>query len=122
METEGRTEDLAQLIARLKSEYDVTETEIARRIGVSASAVNTWVNRKRGTGRGPKAESLRALAREFPKFTEDEIFAAAGRKVPGPLSPDAEERLLQLYRGLTAEQQAFTETQMRALAEHNLSA
>ncbi|MFI5809299.1 XRE family transcriptional regulator [Streptomyces sp. NPDC051561] len=122
METEGRTEDLAQLIARLKSEYDVNDSEIARRIGVSASAISTWVNRKRGTGRGPKPDSLRAMAREFPKFTETEIFAAAGRKVPGPLTPDAETRLLELFRGLTAEQQQIKEVEMRALNEHNRSA
>jgi transcriptional regulator with XRE-family HTH domain len=118
--TEGTpTEDLAQLLSRLKDEYGVSESEIARRIGVSAATVNNWVRRKRGTGRGPNPEKLRALHREFPKFSEDQIFAAAGRKTPGPLSPDAEERLLELFRGLTKEQQEITETQMRALNESN---
>ncbi|WP_406735392.1 helix-turn-helix domain-containing protein [Streptomyces sp. NBC_01108] len=115
-------EDLAQLLARLKDEYGVSESEIARRINVSAATVNNWVRRKRGTGRGPNPEKLRALHREFPKFSENAIFAAAGRKTPGPLTPDAEERLLDLFRGLTAEQQEITEMQIRALNEHNRSA
>lgn len=79
-------EDLAQLLARLKDEYGVSESEIARRIDVSAATVNNWVRRKRGTGRGPNPEKLRAIAREFPKFSEGEIFAAAGRKTPGSLT------------------------------------
>lgn len=115
-------EDLAQLLARLKDEYGVSESEIARRIDVSAATVNNWVRRKRGTGRGPNPEKLRAIAREFPKFSEGEIFAAAGRKTPGSLTPAAEERLLELFRGLTAEQQEIKELELRALNEHNRSA
>ncbi|MFE2930672.1 helix-turn-helix domain-containing protein [Streptomyces sp. NPDC059278] len=115
-------EDLAQLLARLKDEYSVSESEIARRIDVSPATVNNWIHRKRGTGRGPNREKLRAIAREFPKFSEDEIFAAAGRKTPGPLAPAAEERLLELFRGLTAEQQEIKELELRALNEHNRSA
>ncbi|MGA5424578.1 helix-turn-helix domain-containing protein [Streptomyces lavendulocolor] len=120
MEAE-RTENLAQLIKRLKDTYDVTESEIARRIGVAPATVNAWVHQKRGTGRGPNPDKLRALAVAFPKFSEPEIFAAAGRKAPGPLSPDAEERVLQLWRKLTAEQQEMKEIEMRALAERNHS-
>jgi transcriptional regulator with XRE-family HTH domain len=120
--TDTASEDFAQLLSRLKDQYGVSESEIARRIGVSSAAVNNWVRRKRGTGRGPNPEKLRALHREFPAFTEDEIFAAVGRKKPGPLNPDAEQRVLELYRGLTAEQQEMQEIQMRALNEHNRSA
>ncbi|MEE1774500.1 XRE family transcriptional regulator [Streptomyces sp. JV185] len=114
-------EDFAQLLARLKDEYSVKEIEIARRIGVSPATVNNWVHRKRGTGRGPNREKLKALHREFPKFSEDEIFAAAGRKTPGSLTPAVEERLLELFRGLTAEQQEIKELELRALNEHNRS-
>ncbi|WP_329291949.1 helix-turn-helix domain-containing protein [Streptomyces pseudovenezuelae] len=119
MTDQERTEDLAQLLARLKSEYDVNDSEISRRIGVSPATVNAWVHRRRGGGRGVKRESLQALAREFPKFTEDEIFAAAGRETPGPLPQDAESRILELWRGLTAEQQRAKEIEMRALGESN---
>ncbi|RLV66294.1 putative transcriptional repressor of cell division inhibition protein [Streptomyces sp. CBMAI 2042] len=112
------TEDLAQLLARLKDEYGVNDSQIATAIGVSVSTVNTWVHRKRQ----PRPDALRALAAAYPKFTEDQIFAAAGRKTPGPLSPAAEERLLELFRGLTAEQQEIKELELRALNEHNRSA
>ncbi|XMN09362.1 helix-turn-helix domain-containing protein [Streptomyces griseobrunneus] len=112
------TEDLAQLLARLKDEYGVNDSQIAGAIGASVSTVNTWVHRKRQ----PRPEALRALAAAYPKFTEDQIFAAAGRKTPGPLSPAAEERLLELFRGLTAEQQADKEVELRALNERNRSA
>ena len=114
-----RTEDLAQLLARLKDEYAVSDSEIARRIGVAPATVNAWVHRKRGTGRGPNREKLRALTREFPKFTEDQVFAASGRQSPGPLSPEAETRVLELWRGLTEEQQRAKEVEMRALGEMN---
>lgn len=114
-----RTEDLAQLLARLKAEYGVNETEIARRIGTGVSTVNSWANRKRGGKRGLRRASIEALAREFPKFTIEEISRAAGRQSPGPLSPDAEARILELFRGLTEEQQRMKEIEMRALNEMN---
>jgi transcriptional regulator with XRE-family HTH domain len=119
VDNQERTEDLAQLLARLKAEYDVNETEIAARIGTAVSTVNSWANRTRGGKRGPNIEKLRALAREFPKFTEAEVFSAAGRQSPGPLSPDGEERILALYRGLTEEQRRMKEVEMRALNEMN---
>lgn len=116
-----RPEDFAQLLARLKSTYGVNESEIARAIGAAPATVNAWVNRKRGTGRGPHPDKLRALAAAFPKFTEQEIFEAAGRKTPGPLSPDAEERILEMFRGLTEEQQKLAETTIRAWRDSNYS-
>ncbi|MGW1814256.1 helix-turn-helix domain-containing protein [Streptomyces sp. NPDC002125] len=110
-------EDFAQLLARLKDEYGVNDSHIASAIGVSVSTVNTWVHRKRQ----PRPDALHKLAARYPKFTADEIFAAAGRKTLGPLSPSAEERLLELFRGLTAEQQEIKELELRALNEHNRS-
>ncbi|QDN57333.1 helix-turn-helix transcriptional regulator [Streptomyces sp. S1D4-20] len=108
-------EDFPQLLKRLKEEYDVTEQEIGDAIGVHVSTVNTWVNRKRK----PRPAALRALAEAFPKFTEAELFAATDRATPGDLGPAAEERILGLIRGLTAEQQHAQEAQLRALAEWN---
>jgi transcriptional regulator with XRE-family HTH domain len=114
-----RTEDLAQLIARLKDTYNVNESEIARRIGVAPATVNSWTRRTRGGKRGVRPETLRALAAAFPKFSEDEIFQAAGRQSPGPLSPESESRVLELYRALTEEQQRMIEAQLRAVSEMN---
>lgn len=117
-----RVEDFAQLLTRLKDTYgNVSDSEIARRIGVSPATVNSWVHRKRGSARGPAREILQALAREFPKFTEAEIFAAVGRKTPGPVSPDGEARIQNLYRELTADQQEDFEAQMTAVVERNRS-
>lgn len=116
-----RVEDFAQLLVRLKDTYGVSDSEIARRIGVSPATVNAWVHRKRGTGRGPARDILVAIAREFPKFSEAEIFAAVGRKAPGPLSPEAEARIQVLYRELTADQQEDFEAQLAAVVERNRS-
>ena len=111
-------EDFAQILKRLKDEYGgLSDSEVARRIGVSPATVNTWVHRKRV----PRNEAITALHEAFPKFSREELSAAAGRKAPGPLSPDAEERILELYRGLTAEQQKMKEIEMRALRDANQS-
>ncbi|MFF8447916.1 XRE family transcriptional regulator [Streptomyces leeuwenhoekii] len=119
MDKQERPVDLAQLLALIKDAYDVTETEIARRIGVAPATVNAWVHRKRGTGRGPNPDKLRALAAAFPRYSEDTVFRAAGRKSPGPLSSDAEARIIELWRGLTEEQQRAKEVELRALNEMN---
>lgn len=113
-----RTEDLAQLLARLKAERNLSDTAIARRIGVAPATVNAWVHRKRGTGRGPAQKNLEALAREF-NLDRDAVFRAADRTSPGPLDAEAEARVLELYRALTEEQRRMKEIEMRALGEMN---
>lgn len=110
-----RVEDFPQLLARLKETYNVTEQQIGDAVGVHVSTVNTWMHRKRK----PRPAVLRALAAAFPKFTERELFEANDRAAPGPLSPDAEARILDLIRGLTVEQQQMTEAQLRALNDWN---
>lgn len=118
MTDQERTEDLAQLLDRLKAERDLSEPEIARRIGVGTSTVNSWINRKRGTGRGPAQKNLEALAREF-NLDRDAVFRAASRTSPGPMDPEGEARIVELYRGLTADQRRAKEVEMRALNEMN---
>lgn len=121
MESPERTENLAQLIKRLKDHYGVNESEIARAIGVAPATVNSWTLGKRGTKRGPNKDKLKKLAREFPHFSEEEIFAAAGREAPGDLSPEATERLLRLFAELTPQQQEMKEIEMKALRDANHS-
>lgn len=116
MDTHERVETFAQLIVRIKDTYDVSESEIARRLGVSIAAVNNWVHGRRASA---QPATLRKIVEEFPKFTAREVFAAAGRRTPGPLSPDQEERLLAYFRNLTEEQQEAKLVEMQALAEHN---
>ncbi|MDX3587298.1 XRE family transcriptional regulator [Streptomyces europaeiscabiei] len=119
METQDTppVEDFAQALAALKAEYQVSDSDIARAIGVSSAAVGTWVHRQKK----PRRASVVALAQAYPKFTEERLFAALGRERPGPLSKDAEGRLLELFRELTAEQQEMKEIEMRAIAERNRS-
>lgn len=120
MEKEGsrqHDEDFAQLLKRLKDEYTVTETEVARRIGVHVSTVNTWSHRKRT----PRPDVLHRIATEFPTFTLEELFAATERVGPGPLSPDAETRILDLIRSLPRDQQEIAEAQLRAMRDLNES-
>lgn len=112
---EPAPEDFAQILARLMDDYGVSGSEVARRIDVSVSTVNTWVHRKRV----PRGEAIKKLADAFPRFAETDLAAAAGRKAPGPLSPDRERRIMELIRGLTPEQQEIKEIELRALNEAN---
>lgn len=117
METDPPIEDFAQLLAALKDEYQANDTDVAKAVGVSSAAVGTWVHRKRK----PRRAAVVALAKAYPKFTEERLFAALGREAPGPLDATDEERLLELFRELTAEQQEMKEIEMRAIAERNRS-
>ncbi|WP_280688317.1 MULTISPECIES: helix-turn-helix transcriptional regulator [unclassified Kitasatospora] len=109
------SETLAQLIRRVQEQHpELTQTEIARRAGVSISAVNTWVNGVRV----PSRKSCDKLADAIGEPREH-VFAAASRRAPGPLSPDAEQRILELYRRLTADEQRIMEVQMAALASRD---
>lgn len=112
-------EDLSALIRRVQDQRPhLTQSEIARRLDVSSSTVNSWITRRRGAGRGPNRETLTRLASVL-GVPEAEVFAAAGRKTPGPITPDREQRILEAFRNLTAEQQEMVEIQMRALVAHN---
>jgi transcriptional regulator with XRE-family HTH domain len=112
MDTVDEGETLAQLIRRVQDRHpDLTQTEIAKRAGVSVSAVNTWVHGSRTPSRKSCDKIADALG-----VDRDLVFAAAKRRTPGPLSPNAEERILGLYRRLSAEEQRIVERQLMALA------
>ncbi|WP_019547632.1 MULTISPECIES: transcriptional regulator [Streptomycetaceae] len=116
------TEDLSSLIQWIKdTTRDSSDSAISRRIGVSPATVNSWVRGTRGAGRGPNRAALQRLAAEY-AIPEDRVFAAAGRRTPGPLSPDAKERLLALFEELTEEQQRIKEIELKALADANRQA
>lgn len=106
------------MIARLKDTYSVSESEIARRLGVSITTVNNWVHRRRVA---PRRATMEKIAEEFPKFTREELFAAVGRTTPGPLSPEANERLQAYFEELTEEQRKLFEVQLKATVEYNRS-
>ena len=109
------SETFPQVLAELKAEYGDNDSEVARKLGISISTVNTWVHGKRT----PRPEAIRKIATAYPKFTEARLFEAAGRKAPGPISSDAAERLLELFRGLTKEQQDMLEIQAKAVRDSN---
>ncbi|MFI0236385.1 helix-turn-helix domain-containing protein [Streptomyces sp. NPDC016845] len=112
---EPQHEDFAQVLADLMADYEVNGTQVAEAIGVSTSTVNTWLHRKRT----PRPEAIAKLAGRYPRYSVKRLSDAAGRKAPGPVSPDRAQRLLEIFEGLTEEQQEIMEIQARALRESN---
>lgn len=108
-------ETFAQVLAALKGEYDISESKIADRIGVHVSTVNNWAHGKAN----PRAAAVRALAAEFPKFTEARLFAAMGKRAPAQPSPARRDAMLRTYDRLTEEQQEMLLIQADALADSN---
>jgi transcriptional regulator with XRE-family HTH domain len=108
--------DFAQVLADLMDDYKVNGSEVARRIGVHHSTVATWLHRTRV----PRNDAILKLAAEFPRYSVKVLTDAAGRKAPGPIAPERAERLLELFEGLTEEQQAMMEIQAKALRDSNL--
>jgi transcriptional regulator with XRE-family HTH domain len=108
-------ETIAQVLAELKDDYRVTETAIAGRIGVHVSTVNNWVRGKAS----PRPNAIRAIAREFPRYTEARLFAALGKRPPAPLSPDRRDAVLAVFDRLTEEQQEMLLIQASAVADSN---
>jgi sirohydrochlorin ferrochelatase len=116
-------EDLPHLIQWIKDQTGDNDSDVARRIGVAPATVNAWVHAKRGQGRGPAAKNLRALSAAYSNIglTEERVFAAVGRRRPGPLTKAGEEELLKLFAELTEEQQRGYAIQIRATVEDNRS-
>ncbi|MBZ3909385.1 hypothetical protein [Streptomyces acidiscabies] len=120
MSDQGEGETFAEALAALKAEYDVSDSEIARRLEkqglkLSAAAVNHWSLGKRV----PRSDAIRALSAAFPKFSELRLFAATGKRPPAPLSPDRREAMLKEMDRLTEEQQKMLLIQARALGDSN---
>lgn len=107
-------ETFAQVLAALKDERRVTETEVAKRLGVHVSTVNNWANGKAL----PRPAAVENLADQYPEFRK-RLFDAAGRKVPAPLTPDRRERILANFDRLTEEQQEMFDVQVQAVADSN---
>lgn len=95
--------------------YGVNGSDVARAIGGSPSTVSTWANGKKV----PRDEMIRRVAEAYPRYSVQRLTAAAGRKAPAPLSPDARDRLLHVFDQLTKEQQEMLEIQAKALADSN---
>lgn len=107
-------ETFAQVLAAIKDDQGIKEPAIADRVGVHVSTVNNWANGKAV----PRPAALRALADAYPKF-RNRLLAAAGRKVPAPLTEDGRERWLRAIDRLTEEQQQMMLRQVEAVGDMN---
>ena len=112
---EPAEETFAQVLAALKSEYGVNDSEISRRIGAHVSTVNNWANGKPTPGRG----AVRTLAAVGPIVTAAGIFGALGTRPPAPLRADEREQLLDVFDRLTEEQRQILFIQASAVADSN---
>jgi transcriptional regulator with XRE-family HTH domain len=108
------TERFADVLANLKHEYGVSDSEIARRLDAHVSTVNNWANGKAL----PRQNALLGLTALFPKYKR-RLFEAAGRKPTAPLPPDRREAVLDVFDRLTEEQQEMLLIQARAVADSN---
>lgn len=108
-------ETFAQVLAELMAEYKANQSDIARAVEMSPSAVSLWLRGKKT----PRDDSLGKLADAYPKYTVQRLTAAAGRKAPAPLSPDRREVVLDVFDRLTEEQQELLLIQARAVADSN---
>lgn len=108
-------ETFAQVLAELMAAYKVNGSDVARAIDSSPSTVSTWLAGKRT----PRDDAIRNLSAAYPKYSVQRLTAAAGRKAPAPLSPDAKQRLLELFDQLTEDQQRMLEIQAAAVVDSN---
>lgn len=110
-----QAEDFAQTLAALKDHYKVSDSEVARRIGAHVSTVNNWAHGKAN----PRPAAIRALAAQFPAFTEERLFAAIGKRAPAPQTADEREETLRILDRLTEEQRRMFLIQASAVADSN---
>lgn len=116
VEAEKR-EDLAALIKRAMDETGMSQSEMAEHSGIPLATLNAWITGRRIPGNTPRAkEQLRALAGVLPGITVKDLFEAIGQRVPGPLSPDAERRVLERYRSLSPGRQRVVDQLLDTLA------
>ena len=90
-----------ELLRSARARADLTQSELAARLGVQQQAVNRWENDRDR----PRPETVRAIAREL-RLTGTEVAAALGY-----IDPETElENVLRLPAGVV-----LTEKQQRAL-------
>lgn len=112
-----QAEGMAALLKRVMAQTGMTQSEIAERSEIPLATVNAWITGRRSPGKGPKAATmLRRLADVLPGVTVKDVFEAAGRTVPGPVTPEGQQLILDLYRTLSPGRQKLAEQMLRALA------
>jgi hypothetical protein len=102
-------EDLSALIVRRLAELDRNQAWLARTTEIPLATINAWVRRTRGGDGRVDPDRLRKVGDAL-GVTAAEAFEAAGRRAPGPLNEEREQKLLRLYRQMpTALQRALIE-------------
>lgn len=97
-------EDLAALLKRLLAEKDKSQAWLAAETGIPLATINAWVVGRRAPKGASGSESLRKLAVAL-GATPKAMFEAAGRRAPGPLSREREDKLMQIFRALPVDGQ-----------------
>lgn len=110
-------ETFAQVLKELMATYKANQSDIARAVEMSPSAVSLWLNGRKT----PRDAAIAKLAEAYPKYTVQRLTAAAGRKAPAPLTADRREVVLDVFDRLTEEQQELLLIQARAVADSNQS-
>lgn len=111
-------DDLAALLKRVMVETGLSQSSIAERSGIPLATLNAWITRRRSPGKGTKSGAvLRQLAGALPGVTVEQVFRAAGRQVPGQMAPDAEQRILEMFRSLGPHRQDLAARMMKTLME-----
>lgn len=110
-------ETLPALLRRVIDESGLTQKGLAERSGVPLATLNAWYSGRRSPKNTPQAKAqLRSLAEHLPGVNVRELFEAVGQQVPGELSPDAEQRILDLYRGLSSGRRKIVDQVVESLA------
>lgn len=102
MTDETKTGDLGGYLARILGEKNMTPRQLAETADIPAAELSDWLTR-----RAIDPALLRRAADTLSVPTAD-LFEAAGRHVPGPLSRGQEQRILDLFRELEEEQKRQT--------------
>jgi transcriptional regulator with XRE-family HTH domain len=100
-------ENLSTLLQRVFAEHsELTQKGVGERAGIPLATLNAWVTGYRGAAGRIKPETLRALAKALPpEYTVARVYAAAGRRMPGPSNAELRERLIGIFEELTDRQQ-----------------
>ncbi|MFD8970490.1 helix-turn-helix domain-containing protein [Streptomyces sp. NPDC059568] len=103
-----QSEELGALLTRALAQADKTQKDLAVAANVPYTTLNHWVAGRRGTSR-VDPDVFRGMAEVLRRWGADitvrQIFAAAGRAVPGPSDQEREARLLKIYRALSTDRQ-----------------
>lgn len=97
-------------IKQLRKKYHITQTELARKIGVSASTIAMYEIGERE----PSIDTLDKLCHVF--NTDMDTLVGRAKKTPPeePKLSEGEERLIQLFRQMPPEMKALYEDTLRA--------